>query len=78
MVCPHLEYASPVWSPHLAKDKELVEGVQRVASKNWTITYHDLLDQFSLPTLEIPYRNTYRCEASLTIVFKIIYKFVFS
>ena len=41
----------------LAKDKELVEGVQkfvlRVASKNWTMTYHDLLDQFNLPTLEI-------------------------
>lgn len=40
MVCPRLEYASPVWSPHLAKDKELVEGVRksalRVASKNWT------------------------------------------
>ena len=43
MVRPHLEYASPVRSPHLAKDKELIEGVQkfalRVASKNWTMTY---------------------------------------
>ena len=27
MMCPHLEYASLVWSPHLAKDKELVESV---------------------------------------------------
>ena len=26
LVRPHLEYASPVWSPHLAKDKELIEG----------------------------------------------------
>ena len=24
IVRPHLEYASPVWSLHLAKDKELV------------------------------------------------------
>ena len=65
MVCSHLEYALPVWSLHLAKDKELVEGVQkfvfRVVSKNWTMTYHDLLD---LPLLEIC-----RCEASLTILF---------
>ena len=76
IVHPHLEYASPVWSLHLAKDKELVEGVQkfvlRVASKNWTMTQHDLLDQFNLSTLEIR-----RCEASLTILFKIIYKICF-
>ena len=63
-------YASPVWSPHLAKDKELIEGVQkfalRIASKNWTMTYHDLLNDFNLPTLE-----TRRCEARLIILFKI-------
>ena len=41
MVRPHLEYASPVWSPHLAKDKELIESVQkfalRIASKSCLI-----------------------------------------
>ena len=56
MVRPHLEYTSPVWSPHLAKDMELIEGVQkfalRIASKSWTMTYHDLLIKFNLPTLE--------------------------
>ena len=30
MVRPHLEYASPVWSPHLAKDKELIKSVQKL------------------------------------------------
>ena len=56
MVRPHLEYASPVWSPHLAKDMELIEGVQkfalRIASKSWTMTYHDLLGKFNIHTLE--------------------------
>ena len=49
MVRPHLEYASPVWSPHLAKDKELIESVQkfalRIASKSWSMPNHDLLIQ---------------------------------
>ena len=46
-VRPHLEYASPVWSPHLAKDTDLIEGVQkfalRIASKQWSKSYDDLL-----------------------------------
>ena len=78
IVRPHLEYASPVWSLHLAKDKELVNWgcaevhVESCKQDNWTMTHHDLLDQFNLPTLEIC-----RCEASLTILFKIIYKINF-
>ena len=55
-VRPHLEYASPVWSPHLAKDTDLIEGVQkfalRIASKQWSKSYYDLLRYFKIPTLE--------------------------
>ena len=29
MVKPHLEYASCVWCPHLKKDRDLIEQVQR-------------------------------------------------
>ena len=34
LVRPILEYASPVWSPHLAKDIHEIEKVQRRASRN--------------------------------------------
>jgi len=27
LVRPHLEYCTPIWSPHLIKDIKLVEGV---------------------------------------------------
>ena len=33
LVRPILEYASPVWSPHLAKDIHEIENVQRRASR---------------------------------------------
>ena len=32
LVCPILEYASPVWDPHLVKDCEQIEKVQRGAA----------------------------------------------
>ena len=30
LICPHLEYACSVWDPHLKKDIERLEGVQKV------------------------------------------------
>jgi len=33
LVRPILEYACPVWSPHLAKDSNEIEKVQRTASR---------------------------------------------
>ena len=33
LVKPHLEYVAPVWSPHLTTQKELIENVQRRATK---------------------------------------------
>ena len=46
-VRPHLEYATPVWDPHLQKDIDKLEKVQkfalRMCTKNWMASYDDLL-----------------------------------
>ena len=55
LVRPHLEYAAPVWSPHLHKDITILEKIQQFASKMctkiWNCSYNDLLYRLQLPTL---------------------------
>ena len=55
LVRPHLEYAAPVWSPHLNKHKELIENVQRRATKLvpglYDLPYEERLRKLKLPTL---------------------------
>ena len=56
LVRPHVEYAAPVWDPSAIQDIQSLEGVQkfalRVCSKQWNSGYSELLDMFSLSTLE--------------------------
>ncbi len=55
IVRPHLEYAAPVWDPHLRKDCELLEHTQKFAfkicTKTWDKGYDDLMDMINLPPL---------------------------
>ncbi|XP_066935011.1 uncharacterized protein [Clytia hemisphaerica] len=55
-VRPHLEYAQSVWSPKLRKHVNMLEGVQRRASKLIPIyrhlPYSERLKRLGLPTLE--------------------------
>ena len=55
LVRPHLEYAAPVWSPHLVKHKQLLENVQRRATKLvpglYQLSYPERLKKLKLPTL---------------------------
>ncbi len=50
-----LEYANPVWSPYKRKDINLVENVQRRATKNLpgmaNLSYPERLSKLKLPTL---------------------------
>ena len=36
MVQPHLDYACQIWDPHLAKDKKILEDVQKFACRHLT------------------------------------------
>ena len=73
---PLLEYGAEVWHPHLIKDTLALENVQklalRICSKQWQMSYFDLLDRFKLPTLE-----NRRLFLSLCTFFKIIHNISF-
>ena len=55
IVRPHLEYAVPIWNPHLKKDIKKIERVQRRATKQVpdlkNMSYKDRLTKLKLPTL---------------------------
>ena len=54
-VRPHLEYAQAVWAPHLIKHINMIENVQRRATKLVdglnNVEYSDRLKRLNLPTL---------------------------
>lgn len=56
LVRPHLEYNSVVWNPHLKKDMDVIERVQRRATKMVpelrNLSYEDRLRALELPTLK--------------------------
>ena len=71
LVRPHTEYAAQVWDPHLLKDINSLENVQkfalRVCCKNWNMGYSELLDLCSVPSLE-----NRRLHLKLCHMFKIV------
>jgi len=56
LVRPHLEYCVPIWSPHYQKYSELVEGVQRRATKLTddvrNLHYEECIKRLNFMTLE--------------------------
>ena len=57
LVRPHLEFASVVWNPYLRKDIDLIERVQKRATKIPTelcnLSYEERLRRWGLTTLEV-------------------------
>ena len=55
LVRPHLEYAAPIWSPFLEKQKDLLENVQKRATRFipgcYNLSYPERLKKLKLPTL---------------------------
>ena len=71
LVRPHLEYATPIWTPLYKKDSIMLENVQRRATRLVKalsgLTYQERLLELGLPSLE--YR---RLRADVIEVYKII------
>ena len=69
LVRPHVEYASPVWSPTYRMDVDCIEGVQHRATRLipalTNLSYPERLAELKLPTLE--YR---RLRADLMLIYK--------
>ena len=55
LIRPHIEYTCSVWDPHLKKDIQALENVQkfalRICSKSWSSDYDTLRDTLSISTL---------------------------
>ena len=62
---PHLEYCAIVWDPHLVKDVEALEKVQRFALrmclKNWSLDHDQLYQLSNLPSLAFRRSNAKLC-----------------
>ena len=71
-VRPHLEYASPIWSPYVKKHVNLIGKVQKRATKRVegfkNLPYAERLRRLQLPTLT--YR---RLKADMVKIFKNIH-----
>jgi hypothetical protein len=71
LIRPCLEYACQVWNPHLVKDVEKLEKVQkfalRLCVKQWDLDYSSLLFVCNVPTLA-----TWRKYFNLCTMYKII------
>ena len=76
LVRPHLEYASSIWDPHLVKDIEKLENVQKFAikmcSKQWDLGYQNLLELSQLPSLQ-----NRRLYLKLCTLYKIIHGYFY-
>ena len=74
-VRPHLEYCACVWDPHLLKDVDLLESVQKFALKDcckqWSSLYQDLLNISKLSSLQAR-----REVARLGFMYKLVHNLV--
>ena len=54
---PHLEYAAQLWDPHVKRDIQMLESVQKFACKVclkcWDMDYDNMLHCLDLPLLRV-------------------------
>lgn len=71
LIRPRLEYAVQAWRPHLCKDIELIEGVQRRATK-LVVGTRDMGYEERLKLLDMTSLETRRMRGDLIEVFKLL------
>ena len=71
LVRPQLEYASPIWSPYLHKDIDLLQNIEEFALRMSTGRWHPSNFDFTNATKTIPL-ETRRSSASLCMLYKIV------
>jgi len=76
LVRPHTEHASQVWGPHLQKDINQFEHVQKfalhVCANQWDLGYAELLNHFKVPSL-----GDCRNYLSLCAMYKVVNELVY-
>ena len=76
LVRPHTEYARQVWDPHLPKDIDQLECVQKftlhMCAKQWDLGYAELLNRFKVQSLRD--RRNY---LSLCTMYKVVHELVY-
>ena len=57
LICPHLEYAAEVCSPHTVKNVQMIEKVQifalRMCAQDYRLSYEELLEHLAYHLLKI-------------------------
>ena len=73
IVRPHMEYAAPVWDPHLRKDQDLLESTQKFTCKMMTKTWDRGYDDELLNMTNLPSLTGRRLYLKLCSLYKIVY-----
>ena len=75
LVRPHLEYASVIWSPKIKKHQDIIEKVQRRATRLLTEMSHLSYTDRLLLTLGLPFLKYRRERTDVIQLFKITHGF---
>ena len=74
LVRPHLDYAASIWSPHMKKDKTLLENVHKfalcMATRSWDSSYQDPFEMTTSCTCTpVRHADIWLCDVAKCLTF---------